>query len=342
MRRFSVLALGVLMLLVSGLEWAQPPPATANPFLHISDTGQVVHVLPPPGLIRTPWDMQPAFAPASNGAAVYAASYGSGNLIDHGGLEIANGAFQAIYWNSAVANSSATSQGYPTILAQISAFAGSFATGNNWSGSATDDYEIVQQYASHAPIANTLGNPPPFVDSRSAQSNIKDSQIQSYLASLFSGGKLAPNSNTIYGVYFPAGMRINLGGGGASCSTFCGYHSVFTYSVNPVTQYQIKYAVFPYLNCSACKLSSLSVADMLTIVASHEIREAVTDPGDSGKHAWYDQQGYEADDKCAWHNLYQMVNGGFWVQPEFSNGLTVNGVTYPSLGNGVGACVVPK
>lgn len=83
---------------------------------------------------------------------------------------------------------------------------------------------------------------------------------------------------------------------------------------------------------------------MMTIVASHEIREAVTDPGDNGVNAWYDASGYEADDKCAWHNLYQMTNGRFWVQPEFSNGGTVapSGVAYPSYSPGVGGCVVPN
>jgi hypothetical protein len=53
------------------------------------------------------------------------------------------------------------------------------------------------------------------------------------------------------------------------------------------------------------------------------------------------RRGYEADDKCAWHNLYPMTNGGFWVQPEYSNGgTTVNSgfeATYPGPG-----CVVPN
>jgi len=119
--------------------------------------------------------------------------------------------------------------------------------------------------------------------------------------------------------------------GGASCSTFCGYHGHFNYG-----GLDIRYAVFPYLNCSACKLSNLSVADMITIVASHEIREAVTDPQ---LNAWYDDQGYEADDKCAWHNLYRMAEGGFMVQPEYSNGdaTAPGGGSYPGPG-----CVVPN
>jgi hypothetical protein len=104
---------------------------------------------------------------------------------------------------------------------------------------------------------------------------------------------------------------------------------------------EIKYASFPYLNCSGCSLSGKSVADMLTIVTSHEIREAVTDPGSNNRYAWYDGAGYEADDKCAWHNLYQMTTGRFWVQPEYSNGGTVTRsgftATYPGPG-----CVVPN
>src|SRR5262245_66130099 len=89
------------------------------------------------------------------------------------------------------------------------------------------------------------------------------------------------------------------------------------------------------LNSIGCKLSTLSVADMMTIVASHEIREAVTDPQ---LNAWYDDQGYEADDKCAWHNLYRMGEGGFAVQPEYSNG----GAPAPGGGSYLGpGCVVP-
>jgi hypothetical protein len=75
---------------------------------------------------------------------------------------------------------------------------------------------------------------------------------------------------------------------------------------------------------------------MLTIVTIHETRESVTD---SLGTAWFDSKGYEADDKCAWHNLYQTTAGGFWVQPEYSNGgtKTPSGLTYPGPG-----CVVPN
>ena len=281
--------------------------------------------------------------PATRRTAVYPARYGSCTLVDHGGLEISDAKFVAIYWNGAVANATATStlQGvhYATVKDQMHAFVSRFADNANWDGSASDDFTIVQQYGSRSPIANSL----PFfhadvVDTRATSGTIRDSQIQSYLGSLFASSNpavhLDPDPSVIYGIYFPPGMTIRLGG--ASCSSFCGYHNHFQYA-----GVQIKYAAFPYLNCSACKISSLTVADMLTIVTSHEIREAVTDPGDFSQNAWYDRLGYEADDKCAWHNLYQMSQGGFFLQPEYSNGGTRTGSGITTTWPGPG-CVVPN
>jgi len=306
-----------------------------DPFFDRGDTGEIIHVLPTPASIRHPRETQPTDAPPARGTAVYPASYGSGNLIDHGGLEISDAGFWAIYWNTQVSNSSQTSMGYGTIQQQIDGFITAFADNSNWDNSTTDDYTVIQQYGSTSPIAPSLADLGVYLDQQPTNSRITDSSIQSYLASLFNAGRVPPNEHTVYGIYFPPGMRVTLQHG-SSCTSFCGYHSHFTYN-----GLQIKYASFPYLDCSGCSLSGKSVADMLTIVTGHEIREAVTDPGDHKANAWYDAVGYEADDKCAWHNLYQMTIGGFWVQPEYSNGGTVarSGftATYPGPG-----CVVPN
>jgi len=275
-----------------------------NPFRDHSDTGETVHVLPTPASVHSPRDTNPTDAAVKGQVSVYPASYGSGNLINHGGKILSSAQFYAVYWNSSVANSTATSLGNANIRNQIANFVGSF--------NGSPDYTIVQQYTgSNGTIAPTI----PFsdyVDSKATQSIIKDSAIHSYLGNLFQTSKLTAQENAIYGIYFPPGMKVQLSGS-MSCSGFCGYHSHFTYN-----GIQIKYAVFPYLNCGGCSLAGKTVADMLTIVSSHEIREAATDPGDNNVNAWYDASGYEADDKCAWHNLYQMVSG-FWVQPEYSN-----------------------
>ena len=306
-----------------------------DPFFDRSDTGEIIHVLPTPASVRSPHETQPTFAAPSGETAVFPASYGSGDLSDHGGPQTPNAAFLAIYWNSSVANATDTSTlngfHYDTVQHQLSAFAQNFADQANWDNSATDDYTVIQQYGSSNDIANSLFSRTDFVDTKATAGMIKDSAIRSYLKALFDANKVVVDENTLYGIYFPPGMKVSLQGN--SCTTFCGYHSHFVYN-----GLHIKYAAFPYLNCSACKLSTLTVADMLTIVTSHEVREAVTDPQ---LNAWYDGSGYEADDKCAWHNLYQMAAGSFWVQPEYSNGGTVTAsgftATYPAHG-----CVVPN
>jgi hypothetical protein len=318
----------------------------ANPFRGRSDTGETLHMLPLPASVRSPFDTQPTLAPARPGLSVYAPSYGSGNLVNHGGHQIPAAGFFAIYWNANVANAGGkgvTSLGYTNIQAEISAFTAAFADDTNYTqGDGGADYTVVQQYGvrdaiapTHlSPALNALGY---YIDSKSTASSIADSKIRSYLAGLFQSGRVPVNPNVIYGVYFPAGMKITMQGG-TSCSSFCGYHGNFSYNGQ-----DIKYAAFPYTNCRGCLLSGFAVADMLTVVTSHEIREAVTDPDLDG---WYDGAGYEADDKCAWHNLYQTLNGGFWVQPEFSNGGTVTASgftqTYPQASSGTGGCIVAR
>ena len=294
-----------------------------NPFIGHADTGETLHVLPTPASIRSPRDTGPTMAPPGSEAGLYPPSYGSGNLVNHGGPVMSNAGFWALYWNSTVANANQTSAGYATLAAQMDAFVTTFGNDSNYSSQATnDDFSIVQQYGGS--ISSTVHNWGYHVASERAKSSISDSGVRNFIAGLLNSGKVNVATNIIYGVFLPAGMKVTMSGG-ASCSTFCGYHGHFNYG-----GLDIKYAVFPYLNCSACKLSNLTVADMMTIVASHEIREAVTDPQ---LNAWYDSQGYEADDKCAWHNLYHMAEGGFVVQPEFSNG----GGAYPGPG-----CIVPN
>ncbi len=293
MRRTTVP--GVTVLCVASMAArAEDNEATAHGWRIKGDRGETVKVLPPPAAVPSATG-HPVDAPVT-GYTVYRASYGSGNLVDHGGLEIATAGFYQIYYSSTI----------PTgVTTGINGFINAF-------GSGIPDYTIIQQYGSHAPIAATLTNAGVLFDTNTAPSTISDSQIQSYLAGLFTSGRVSASAYSIYGVYLPPGTTSTMGSY-ASCTSYCGYHSVFTYG-----SLQIKYAVFPYLTCSGCSLSGKSVLDMLTIVTSHEIREAVTDPGDNGKNAWYDRVGYEADDKCAWHHLYQL-SSGYWVQPEYSN-----------------------
>jgi hypothetical protein len=340
----NIAAVSVCFVVGAGLGFSQGPPEDM-PFQAHGDRGETVHVLPTPaGAAHSAarGGPQPLFSTTTTTPKVYPASYGSGNLVNHGGLEIAGAGYFAVYWNDSVASSTQTSVNqttkvnYASISDQIADFVNHFGSSSNYTQNNTSDYTIVQQYGSKANISSTLQYRGSFVDGQGALTSISDAAIQTWLGTLLSAHSIPTDSSTLYGLYFPSGTSVTLGNS-ASCSSFCGYHSVFTHN-----GMQIKYAVFPYPDCSGCSLSTngRSVGDMLTIVGSHEIREAVTDPGDGGQNAWYDKVGYEADDKCAWHNIYPMVNGGFWVQPEYSNGgsITASGfqTSYPGPG-----CIVP-
>ena len=71
----------------------------------------------------------------------------------------------------------------------------------------------------------------------------------------------------------------------------------------------------PYPSCGGCQWTGFTDAQNLDHFSSHETREAVTDPDGS---AWFDRQGNEADDKCAWSPAPFLLNG-FGYQYEWSN-----------------------
>jgi hypothetical protein len=264
------------------------------------DNGETVKVLPTPAAAAAQANhgLGTQIPTAMNGYSVFGASYGAnpGQLDDHGGSVISNAAFFAVYYNSQPAS---------VLQSGINSFV------NNFSGSDPGMKVITQYGKSGNAISATLGNSGSFVDTNATPSRISDSTIRSYLAGLFNAGKVSFNNHTIYGVYLPQGT-VSTNGSSRSCTSYCGYHSSFTYNGQTAI-----YAVFPYNSCSGCSLSGKTVLDMETIVTSHEIRESITDP----VNAWWEaSSGYEADDKCAWHNLYQQT-GGAWVQPEYSNAL---------------------
>ncbi|HEY3349739.1 MAG TPA: hypothetical protein VGM13_08195 [Thermoanaerobaculia bacterium] len=70
----------------------------------------------------------------------------------------------------------------------------------------------------------------------------------------------------------------------------------------------------------------------LANVTGHELAEAMTDPANPG--AWYDSQGQENGDKCAWTwgaPLLTFSNGSQWkVQGEWSNAAYTAGTGYPN------------
>lgn len=135
--------------------------------------------------------------------------------------------------------------------------------------------------------------------------SINDSHIQSTLSSWIAAGTIpARDANTLYFIYMDKGVKVIMGGG-ASCTSFCGYHN----DIKGKTYY----AVMPFPGCAGC-LGGSGIFDALTGTSSHELSEAITDP--VPPTGWYDNKNGEIGDICAWK--FKNV-AGYNVQLEWSN-----------------------
>ncbi|HEV8360947.1 MAG TPA: hypothetical protein VGR28_10880 [Candidatus Thermoplasmatota archaeon] len=109
---------------------------------------------------------------------------------------------------------------------------------------------------------------------------------------------------------------------------YCAWHSVTTYDGAPIA-----YTDLPYMTDAggACGQNFVNngpagLLDGVSIVAGHEFEEMVTDPQID---AWYDSNGLENADKCAWVNNGEgaarnivLPTGSFAVQSLWSNAIS--------------------
>ncbi len=163
-----------------------------------------------------------------------------------------------------------------------------------------DEYSVSGTPITHGSVSGTA-----VITDQQPSGSVTDAQIQNLIQVEISNGRLPINKpNSLYFIYLPPGVDVDLGGQ-QSCSSFCGYHD----SIGG----KIFYAVMPYPGCSGC-VGGLNVLDALTSTSSHELCEAVTDPVPG--LGWYDDANGEIGDICAW----QTKKLGPWtVQLEWSN-----------------------
>jgi hypothetical protein len=129
-------------------------------------------------------------------------------------------------------------------------------------------------------------------------------------------GWIAPDPNTLYIVFLPAGVTLTAGMD-TSCVTFGGYH-------DETAQSHIVYALVP--RCPTQK----EPIDEVTPPTSHELIEAVTDPHpetapgfvtvDAPDIVWEYTPGAEVGDMCEYvADAFQRLVGTFAVQRTWSN-----------------------
>jgi hypothetical protein len=128
----------------------------------------------------------------------------------------------------------------------------------------------------------------------------------------------------------------------SSCSytNWCAYHSYTGSGSSAILYANQPYAAQNYriYTCNSGQSPNSSTADATLNLVSHEHNEAITDEQGS---AWYDSQGAENGDKCAWNfgstltapngaKYNQRINGNYYyLQQEWSNTNFGCKLTYP-------------
>lgn len=145
---------------------------------------------------------------------------------------------------------------------------------------------------------------------------LTDNQIQKELKRQIAEGHLPPKDlNTLYMIYFPADISIDLDGS-KSCQAFGAYH--FAANDHKLAKRNTFYAVEPECNSGFA---------FLTFAASHEYAEATTDnvptPGSNPDfpQAWNDSAGFEIGDKCSGRGTLTADSGSWTVTQYYLNSL---------------------
>jgi hypothetical protein len=223
-------------------------------------------------------------------------STSSGNGISyHGGPLILGGANVYLIWYGNWSGDSAT-----TIVTDFLQSIG----GSPYYNINTSYYD-----ASYTHITNSVQYSGATTDNYSRGSSLSDSDIQTIVSSALSSGRLPVDAKGVYLVLTSADVTETSG----FCSQYCGWH---TYG-NLASSY-IKYAFIgnPARCLSACSAQSVGPngnagADAMVSIIAHELEEANTDPE---LNAWYDSNGEENADKCAWTygSVYRLSSGAYY------------------------------
>jgi hypothetical protein len=228
------------------------------------------------------------------------AELSAADLTFHGGPVITSAKVVFIFWGPSFADVSSPDHLYAQTL---QAFRSQFGT--------APEFNVITQY-SGIQQTNLGSGTPDWFDTSTPPTNVTDAIVQgevnAYLASH------AFDASTIYEVVIPSSSYSSNFGvnscGGPSLG-YCAYHGYFSSGSNAV-----KYSIEPYPSCGGCSLPGWTDVQNQEHFVCHETRESVTD---EQLNAWYDSQGNEADDKCAWSPTPFIGTGGYSYQYEWSN-----------------------
>jgi len=231
------------------------------------------------------------------------------NMTYHGGPIMASVNAQAIFWGPSWADSG---------------FAGDKITGlDSWhTGFSNSNYaKTSDEYTgSNGQVGPTVTYQGHIVDTSTAANGSSTSAILAEVCKVIP----SPVSNGYYPVY----TDVKRGRAG-----YCAYHS-YGQCGGTTVQFAFFFSLDGDAGCDPVDTSGLHSQGLaaLSNVSGHELSEARTDPASPG--GWYDRQGQENGDKCAWTFNVPLVtfsNGTQWkIQGEWSNAAYTAGTGYPN------------
>lgn len=316
---------------------ASPAPAGTQNGPLTADNGRV-HIQPRPDRVR-----------ALTGGATAATT--SNNLVYHSGGPIMNTSTSyAIFWLPAGIHydASATATADSTYESLVKSFLQD--VGN------TPFYNINTQYGSPAGPSMALLNSSTlagsYVDTTAyphagtTTDPLFNLDIRDAVNRAIGANGWAPTVNTAFFVFTGYNIQSCLDTTRTNCtfSTYCAYHTYF--NSNAGTAIYLNIPDLPSACYAGESPNNDPAADAAINLASHEQAEAITDPL---LNAWYDSNGEENGDKCAWnfgpalgggtgYQYNEMLNnrGRFYLQEEWSNATGSCVQTYGSSGGGGG------
>ena len=226
---------------------------------------------------------------------------GSPNLLYHGGPVMSDGAYvEPIYWGASWNN--------PTFVKDKMTGLASFYSGLSRSSYADTNTEYNDSTGSFVDTAVSLGVS--HVDLSTAPRN--GNKTSTILAEV-----CAQASSLVQNGYYPVYVDTPRGHSG-----YCAWHSAGTCSNGTTVQFAFFYNLDGDAGCDPEDSSNIHSQGLAALgnVSGHELSEALTDPH---LNAWYDSNGQENSDKCAWAfgtPLLRFSNNSQWkIQGNWSN-----------------------
>jgi hypothetical protein len=254
---------------------------------------------------------------------------GGSSLTYHGGPVMHTNRVYAIYW---VPSGYAVDSGYEGLIDRFftDVAADSGKTSNVY-------YSDTQYYDSTANIAYASSFAGSTVDTDALPTSgcrdsytsacVTDAQLQAEISKVIAANGWTHNSTTEFFMFTAKGIG-SCDGSSCSFSQYCAYHSAFGSGSTETIYANMPYSDTVPAACDSGQHPNNDDADATINVTSHEHNESITDYNGT---AWYDAQGNEDGDKCAWtfgaalgstaYGQYnQLIDGHpYYLQQEWSN-----------------------